>query len=367
MSKSKLLQKIRNDETAVRHGEYNPHLHVLRSPSPSLNFIFGNGHGLPFGYSAVLSGPPKGGKSIIANAFISQLQKDDPEALVIKWNTEYREEAQMSDIWEIDHNRYQCLERSSPEGIFDFIENDIAAACQDGEKWRLIVIDSVQGIQGRMAQNSESVVDMRPGDHAMTIQNGLSRILPVIRKYKIAVIWTNHIRANFDMNYGHGPKTKMAGGFAFKHGVEYFIEVNPRTDADGRKDWMGGALESTEMSDVVGEPDKTGKRIFVKMAASSMGGEGRKGEFLLDFHRGIIDPWGEIAAVGAATKAVFNPPSKTGSGVNNRIWQFGDETWNGWENFLLAVKDSPELQQKIIQAAIAKDLRGNISNVKKKD
>ena len=356
MAKSKFLQRIRQEEGAVIPGDYNPHFHVLRSPSPSLNFVFGNGHGLPFGYSAVLYGPPKCGKSIICNAFIGQLHKDDPEAIAIKFNTEFREEGQYSDIWGIDPERYQAFNRNTPEGIFDFICTDVDAACQAGEKIRLIVIDSVQGIQGRLTQNTESIADIRPGDHAFTVQEGLKRITPIIRKHRIALIWTCHIRANLDMGYGHGPKTKMAAAFGLKHGVEYYISVTPNTSADGKKDWFGNALEEDGATDIKGQKDKTGKRIFVKMSESSMGLDSRSGEFLLDYHKGIVDPWAEVAVVGASTGVIFNPPAKTGGGVNNRAWQFGSEKWDGWDNLLIAVRDNTELQKKIIEAAIAKDL-----------
>jgi hypothetical protein len=220
----------------------------------------------------------------------------------------------------------------------------------------LIIIDSIQGIQGRMASNAESVVDLRPGDHAATIQAGLGRILPIIRKHKIAMIWTAHVRANLDMHGGHGPKTRMGAAWGARHGIEYYVYVNPNKSADGAKDWMGKPLENAEISDVKGNKDKTGKRIFVRMEESSMGIEGRSGEFLLDYHQGIVDPWAEIAMVGANSGVVFHPPSKSGTGENVRRWQFEEQQWDGWENFLLAVKGDQELQRKIQEAAIAKDL-----------
>ena len=73
----KALNKL---EGAVEKS-YNPFAYVLRSPSPSVNFTFGNSHGLPFGYTLILYGPPAGGKSLLSNAFIGQLHKDDPEAI----------------------------------------------------------------------------------------------------------------------------------------------------------------------------------------------------------------------------------------------------------------------------------------------
>jgi hypothetical protein len=82
----------------------------------------------------------------------------------------------------------------------------------------------------------------------------------------------------------------------------------------------------------------------------------------LDYHQGIVDPWAEIATVGANMGVVFHPPSKTGSGENVRRWQFGEEVFDGWDNFVIAVRDSQELQFKILEAAYASDLGGKKSD-----
>ena len=66
----------------------NIHETVLRTGSPSADFCFGNGHGLPRGYSLVMYGEPKAGKSVILNSMIGTMHKDYPEAVAIKFNTE---------------------------------------------------------------------------------------------------------------------------------------------------------------------------------------------------------------------------------------------------------------------------------------
>src|SRR6185369_1238762 len=91
----KFMEKLLAGKGAVV-GQKDPHSYVIRTPSPSLNFTFGNAHGLPAGYSLLLYGPPRGGKSIILNSMIGQLHKDDPEAFAIKFNTEFREGGQLT-------------------------------------------------------------------------------------------------------------------------------------------------------------------------------------------------------------------------------------------------------------------------------
>jgi hypothetical protein len=52
-------------------------------------------------------------------------------------------------IWNIDDDRYLAYDVNSPELIFDRIEKDIAAMCQEGAPIKLIVIDSINAILGR--------------------------------------------------------------------------------------------------------------------------------------------------------------------------------------------------------------------------
>ncbi len=69
MSKLNNLRKLAGSVSY----DYDPLLsdNCLRSSSPSVNWVFGHkGHGLPLGFSMILFGPPKGGKSILCNDFI---------------------------------------------------------------------------------------------------------------------------------------------------------------------------------------------------------------------------------------------------------------------------------------------------------
>jgi hypothetical protein len=182
----------------------NPYLEVIRSPSPSINWAFGvEGYGMPFGTSMVLWGPPKGGKSIICNAIAGQIHKDDPEAYTITYNTELRGQFQTGNkqmsVLGIDPERHITFDVNSPELIFDKIATDIAALCDQGMKLRMIAIDSLSGIQGRRFQNASTIQTQQIGDQALTIKDGLMMILPVIRKYTIALIMTAHQRAEMDM------------------------------------------------------------------------------------------------------------------------------------------------------------------------
>jgi len=336
----------------------NPHNTVVQSPSPSFNFIFGNGWGIPLGYTACLYGPPKCGKSFLLNAVIGQLHKDDPEAIAIKFNTEFREKGQFSDIWGIDVNRYIPYEVSDPTMIFDRIEGPIAEMCAQGAPIKLIGIDSIQGIQGRMTMNTESIAAIRPGDHAFTVQEGLKRIRPILDKYGITLVLTAHVRENLQMG-GNKPgmkTTKMAGSWGLKHAAEYWIYIDKIGSEDGRESGIGEKFVDTDMKDLRDNADKTAHKIYFRMAENSVGPSGRTGVTTIDYKNGIINTYEEIAMLGLHRNIVTHPASKAGDGVDASRYTYGGETWHGRTNFLTAVRDSRELQEKILMELKSLDL-----------
>src|ERR1700690_1464859 len=228
----KIMESLLKEEGAIVERK-DPHQYVIRSPSPSVNHIFGKGYGLPAGYSMVLYGPPKGGKTLLSNAMAGQLHKDDDEAWVAKFDTEMREEGQLSEdqmaTWGIDPDRYIPYMVNRPDQIFDRIEKTLAATIEDkGMKLKLVIIDSVNGIQGRRSMNADSIMTQQIGDNAMTIQEGLKRILPIQRKYRFALILISQIRAQMDIvEQMRGNKIKPAISFATQHHCEYYVLVEP--------------------------------------------------------------------------------------------------------------------------------------------
>lgn len=336
-------------------GDYNPHNHVIRTPSPSLNFTFSKGHGLPLGFGAILYGPPKSGKSLICSATAGQLHKDDPEAVVIKFDTEYREAGQNTrndlDMWGIDSDRYLSYSANSPMLIFDRIEKEIAAMCQDGMPLKLVIIDSVTGILGRRSMNAESIEVQQIGDHAATIGEGFRRILPIQRKYKFAIMATCHARAQMDpLEVRRGNKIKMQGAFALQHSLEYFLEINPNLNKEGRTDLSGKEMVNDELTDLRDKSDRTGHKITATMKENSCGPKGRTGEFTLDYNKGITNIHEEVFLLGR-NRGVLERPNQT-------TYVFGDRKFTGIQNMLTAIKDEEELSKAILFEVFKRDGQG---------
>lgn len=337
--------------------QYNPFAHVIRTPSPSVNFVFGKTHGLPLGYTLALYGPPKGGKSVLCNAMIGQLHQDDPEAIAIKYNTEMREMGQLTDeqvaVWGIDRTRYTAYDVNQPDHIFDKIETDIAAMCQEGAPIKLIVIDSLTGIQGRRAMNADTVMTQQIGDEAKTLQDGLKRILHVQRKYKIALVLTMHVRAEMDMaEQMRGNKVRMAAAYAVQHHCEYFMMVEPNRGAKGKQTILEEKLENDQVKDLMDKAERTGHKIRVCMKDSSIGPKGRTGEFTLDYDKGIIHTDEEVFLLGVNRNIVERP--------TNTQYVFGDKKWNGKAAFLQAITEDHDLRNAILTELKRRDLAGNL-------
>ena len=357
----KLFSKLAEAEGAVNPDNADiAMLNCLRFPSPSVNWTFATpGFGLPFGCHAIYWGPPKSGKSLVANAQAGQLHRDDPEALVIKLNTELRGEIQGGNkslnMFGIDKKRWMELDRNSASGVFDFIEQDVAAMCQAGEKIRLLIVDSITNVQGRRAANADSIDVQNIGDVALTVSEGLKRILPVIRKHKIALISTNHARAELDPKEQAKHKMiKMAGGFALKHLAEYFCYIEPNQSKDGSKNLLEEEFKDPEIKDFMEHSAKTAHKIRFCVTESSTGVAGRVGEFTLDYDRGIVNQHEEVALL-AINLGIVERPDNT-----NYILPGGDKKIRGFANYVMAVRDNEEIQQTLMRKIIEHNAKNHI-------
>jgi hypothetical protein len=251
--------------------------------------------------------PPKAGKSVVSDAFVSALHAKDPNAMAMKFDTELREMGHKEYFWNIDESRYPVFNVNEPALIFDRLTKDIFPMVEQGMPLKLVIIDSLQGIQGVKAANADSVTDHQMGDHAMTIQKGLMAIMPFLRRHKISLISTAHVRGNLDAGM-YGPKEKMAGGWHQKHSYEYFVKVTRDNSSDGKTDVLGNKLEH-DVKDFKGKNERAAHKIYIEMSESSRGVAGRTGQFTFDYNRGIINTEEEIFDLLVYLQSGGNPKS----------------------------------------------------------
>lgn len=336
----------------------DPWANGVCSGSPSANFIYGKSHLLPAGYTEILYGPYKGGKSLFAHMKAGQLHQEDPDAIVVKFDTEMRTELQLTPqiakTFGIDWNRLFVVQTDNPALVFDQIEGKFQAMVQEGCPIKYIIIDSMDGIRGRRSLNANSVDVQQRGDKAATIQEGISRIMPVQRKHKIAISAIAQLRSEQDpVEQMRHKTTKMSGAFALKHWAEFFIYLESNQSKDGKKDELGHEFVDNSVSDLKKNGEQLGHKIRITMKESSAGPKGRTGEFTFDYNRGLINVHEEVFRLGLSRNIIAHP--------NNKVYSFGGKDWNGKESFLMALKGDEGMQKEIIKELKMQDLEGKFA------
>jgi len=353
---NKLMEKLRSMEGVVDFDQ-SIYDYVIRTPSPSVNATFGGAHGLPGGYTMLLWGPAKAGKSILCNGIIGQLHQDDPEAVVVKFNTEFREKGQMDrqmmGMYGIDHERYISIEDNSPL-IFDRIAKEIAALIQEGLKIKLVIIDSLSNIQGMNMSVTDSIENNKMADQAATIQLGLKRIASVQRRNGFAMILTAHARQLFDVfeQKRQGMKVRPDVASYAQHYCEYFAYVEPNQTADGKKDLMGNEYLGPG-KDLVGNPEQIAHRIRLKMLNNSFGPKKRVAEFTFNYSEGFTNKHEEVFLIGVNRGIIRKP--------NNVTYSFDGKDYRGKGAILDALKSDKSMQVKILDEIRKRDLARDYS------
>jgi len=336
MSKNRWMKQLSSLDGAV-----NPEnkLDIIRTPSPSLNWIFGKNNGILAGSSVLLFGEAKHGKSLVSYLCAGHLHQTDPEAIVIRFDTEMRSAFQMKGNWGIDYDRFQSIDSNDPAEVFDQITGPIAEMVNDGMPLKMIIIDSMTNLSGLREKDAESVSNVQMGDRAAAVTKGLKRILPVFRRNKIVLMATAHLRANFDAGM-YGPKTKAALSHSERHFFENYIEVKRDNAKEGKSDLLGNALENSEIKDFKGNKEVTGHKIYVKMTENSLGVAGRTGEFTLDYEKGLINVHEEIFQLAINNNLVERP--------NNRTYIVNGVSYTSKADFVTAIRDNEELQKFLL-------------------
>jgi RecA/RadA recombinase len=314
----------------------------LYTPSPSVNWIFANkSMGIPKGSGILLFSEPKAGKSLLIMSMIAEMQKRDPEGIAIVFNTEMRGRFSSADLLNVDKDRLIVYDTNRPEDIFDRMERDIQPMIDDGMPLRLVAIDSINAIGGTKSLSPDrGVNDHLVGDKALTIQKGMEKIMPIIRKKNLVGLFTAQVRANMDAG-SYGPKEKAAASWAVKHALEYYISVRKANASDDKQDLEGNKFEDDTVKDLRGNKEVTGHRIIVKMDQSSIGTPGRTGMLTLDYHRGIINTHEEIFLLGYNTGVIKR------EGTSSYV--FGDTKVVGKANFAKKIKEDQALASAILE------------------
>lgn len=333
------LSQLRKDAKKLQLGSAEQWF--AQTKSPALNYLFGKDFGMKAGYTAMVYGPPKSGKSLLSFAYAGHLHQVDPEAIVLHFDTEFRDNM---DHWQkafgIDPERFISYQTNQPTEIFDYIANDVKAMLQGGAKIKMVIVDSLAGIMYPKEGNKEQTTDHVMGDAAAYLPGAMKLILPVIRQFKIALLLCQHIRDNMDSTMAKYRPYNVPGGKGLKHFVEYWVLVEKINNKDSR-------TFDSDKKDGAGNAIQIGHKIRVKMEESSMSPQNRAVEVDLSYTEGLINQHEEIATLAAGMGIV----EMTGAWVN-----YGGKKWQGIANFALALKEDLDLQKTLIEKIRENDI-----------
>ena len=144
------------------------------------------------------------------------------------------------------------------------------------------------------------------GDQALTLKNGLSKLIPFCKRNKILLIGTAQMAANLEAG-SYGPKEKMNASWYVKHGFEYYVSLKRAGAAEDKQDIEGKTFEEEDTKDARGNKLLNGHKVFCKMEQSSIGQAGRAGVFTLSYDNGIINQHEEIFWLGKNLGIISTP------------------------------------------------------------
>lgn len=338
---SKWMAKLLKHDAAVKY-ELQDEAKYMRSPSPGVNYLFGKKMGMKPGTTMLLYGPAKSGKTLLSLAFAGQLHRDDPEAIVLHFDTEMRETVPTwAKVFGIDMNRIVTYSTNRPEEIFDFIATDVQAMIQEGAPIKCIIIDSLAALSYPKEANAEKTTNHVMGDAAAYLNRGMKAILPVIRRGGIYTFLCQHVRDNMDPQTAKYQKYVIPGGRGLKHLCEYFVLCEKINNKDSK-------TFDSEKTDGSGNPIQTGHHIRVAMEENSCGPQNRKIEIQLSYVDGIVNQHEEIATLAVNMGVIQRP--------NNMTYAYGDKKWVGYANFVEALKGDFDLQRELLDKVIENDL-----------
>jgi hypothetical protein len=313
-----------------------------------MNWIFANkSNGCPKNASILLLSEQKAGKSLVLYSMVLEMQRRDKAAGLppdkrrhaLIYNTELRGALQHDVFPEIDKDYMTIYDTKLPAEIFDRVENDIKPMVQDGMPLGILGLDSLTNIQGIKRGDAESVTDHLRGDHALTVQTGLDKMVPFCKQNKILLVGTSQLRANQKAAPG-GPDSQMAEGWLVKHTFEYFISMKRANAADDKTDLEGKSFEDDGMKDARDNKLITGHKIYAKCEANSIGPQGRSAVFTMDYAKGIVNQHEEVFFLGKNTGVIK---------LQGQTYSFGGHSIRGQAAFANLIKENPELYKAILE------------------
>jgi recombination protein RecA len=336
---SKWLSKLTKDIGISALEMPSPKDNVIKLPSPSMNYVVGNG-GITRGKAAVLFGPESGGKSLLMQLTLKQLLIDtaDEEGLAILFDAEFSFNKdwwlKLCDGETSIASRLIVRQTNDPIEIFDYIAGGMLEMIQDGAPIVGIAIDSVKSILYPKDRKKKTTDQTMGGGGASYLGPALKLILPVVRRHDITTLLVQQVYEEMDEYKKMSNPYIVPDGRALKHFADYMLEIT-------RIDTKAGRIEQGK--NIYGGAQQVGHIVRVRGKKNRVGAPFRSGQFSLSYTGGIINQHDELFDLCKALGVIKKP--------SNVTYQFADyEVVRGEQAMRDWIKDHPEVHEEMTTA-----------------
>jgi recombination protein RecA len=316
----------------------DPKQKIFKSSSPSLNWALGGG--IAAGKVFTVYGPESAGKSLVGYDFIAQLHKADPTAWAFLYDAEYNFNKPYVERMGVDTKRLLVAQTNKPSEIFDHFYDVIWPMMQEGFPLKMVMIDSIKSIRGSKETATKSVDDHVMADLPQLLSKASRKWIEPIRKHGVAVILVQQVNMEMDANLVkyQNKKWNVPNGQALKHWSDYMLLV----ERIERKDAKMFDKEHATLVESNKDGIQVGHMVRCKVEKNRVGSPYRIAEFTLQYGKGIVNGWEELAELAVALKVVNRP--------NAQMYEFGETRVRGRDAWVAAVRDDQGLQGRLSTA-----------------
>jgi RecA/RadA recombinase len=325
---NKWLSKLTADFGQVASKMPRPTDSVIQLPSPSLNWAIGNG-GLIEGKAICFYGGESGGKSLLMQLTLIEIQRKHPDGICILFDAEYSFNPDWFEKLGGDLERLIVRQSNDPVKIFDYIRGEMLELLQDGCPIKSIAIDSVKSIK-YPKDDKKSLTDVTMGGSgASFLGPALKHVTPVIRENNVTCILVQQVYEEMDQYKKMRNPYIVPDGRALKHFCDYMAQVDKLETKDN-------IVESGK--DLTGKSAaQIGHKVKVKFKKNRCSAPYRVAQFTLDYEHGIVDRETEIFDLAKSIGVIYHPINPETGKPNNMFWKFaehgqikGEESMKDW-------------------------------------
>jgi recombination protein RecA len=319
------------NETIAQYKDYGGTVDVQTISTGSLAADSILGGGFAKGRLAMIVGHTSAGKTTLALTACAQLQKENPDAIILYVDAECALDPKYAKALGVDMDKVYLIQPDNGEDGYEAAEMFVRSGVCD-----LVIIDSTAALIPKAMFDVEYGDQAQIGMGARLDSQGISRLFAVAHKTGTTVLlinqWKKSVKTNaYDRTDGISGNYYMPGGETFKFYLSQLIEVQR----------VGKVYEKDEN----GVDQLVSNQTRVRVLKNKIAPPGRESDFFITFGLGV-DQVQEAIELGIQSGDVI----RTGRSLYN-VAGDDENKFNGRPKFVAYLREHPE---------IVKDLRSKI-------